>query len=140
MKYYTVSQRLNYKRMLDAYGSWLAPFPWDTYNHLTFAYKSVISKKGNQMLDKLVSPGGAKRMFDETIEKLGEGIIYFRAIEWFPGEDNVHIHCLIGNCKQKIPWEHGIVKIEPYDPQQGGRFYLAKFALSDRADLDYKLN
>lgn len=139
MRYYSDFQRLNYKRTIDAYGRWLEQHPWDTYNHLTFAYNSISPEGESRMIDKSVSPEGAKRMFEEAIKELGERIIYFRAIEWFPQRVNVHIHCLIGNCQEKINWKHGIYKIEPYDPQQGARFYLAKLCLSDRADLDYKL-
>lgn len=120
-------QRINYRKTLDAWGKWLEPFPWDWYGHLTFAKDRIYAE-------------AASRMFQEAIkDREDRKIIYVRAIEWHRDRYCTHIHCLIGNSKEKIVWKHGIAKIEPYDPQGGARFYLAKFFLSDRADLDYKL-
>lgn len=128
MSDYSDFQRLNYNKTLDSYGDWLNPFPWDWYDTLTFAKDRISIQAADQMFEKAIQ------------ELRKENIIYFRAIEWFPPRVNVHIHCLIGNSKERIAWKHGISKIEPYNPQGGARFYLAKFSLSQRVDLDYKLS
>ena len=118
---------MNYKKTLDAYGEWLSPYPWQWYGHLTFAKDRIYVASAN-------------RMFEQAVKDLGdEKIIYVRSIEWHKDRHCTHIHCLIGNSKEKIVWKHGISKAEYYDPQRGARFYLAKFSLSDRADLNYKL-
>lgn len=120
-------KRIDYKKTVDAYGKWLEPYPWSWYGHLTFAKDRIYTE-------------AASRMFEQAIQDLGNGnIIYVRAIEWHRDRFCTHIHCLIGNSKEKIVWKHGIYKMESYDPQKGARFYLAKFSMSDKADLDYKL-
>lgn len=119
--------RTDYKKIMDAMGNWLEPYPWTWYGTFTFA-KDIVSTET------------ASRLFERCVEDLNSNVIYVRAIEWHKFRDCLHIHALVGNTKEMLIWKHGLSKIMPYNPKLGARYYIGKFSLSERADIDYRLN
>ncbi|HAJ57548.1 MAG TPA: hypothetical protein DCL35_07255 [Candidatus Omnitrophica bacterium] len=108
--------------MITALGDWIAPHPWSHFVHLTF--------------NGMVTPEGAKKLFERYVLEQGEEVIFFRAIEWNRFGDVPHIHALIGNTKELKNWYHGIAKVEPYNAGLGARYYICKHITSEYVDWD----
>lgn len=73
---------------------------------------------------------------------------WFRGREPNPYRYGTHFHALVGgvaSVSRRDAWErwfsaHGHARIEPYDPQRGAGFYVAKYVAKELGDLTFSPN
>jgi hypothetical protein len=73
---------------------------------------------------------------------------WFRGREPNPYRYGTHFHALVGGVEhvsRRAAWQrwfsqHGHARIEPYDPQRGAGFYVAKYVTKELGDLRFSAN
>jgi len=73
---------------------------------------------------------------------------WFRGREPNPYRYGTHFHALVGgvaHLSRREAWaawfnQHGHARIEPYDPQRGAGFYVAKYVTKELGDLQFSAN
>jgi hypothetical protein len=122
----------------DAWGDFLAPFPWDWFVTLTFA-------------DEVKSFTGRNRC-NAWLKSLGKAA--GQPIFWFLGEElgdrsgRFHIHLLIGNVAHlhRFTWikrwevRNGWARIFEFDPSLGAAYYVAKYVTKQFGEWDLSDN
>lgn len=110
----------------DAWGEWLGRREWDWFVTLTFA--------------AAIQPWLAARVYDAWARSLqaevGRPMVHARALEW-QKRGVLHFHALVWNVARRTRrdawaarWQSisgGFARIEEYERQEPGRFYLGKY-------------
>lgn len=124
--------------LTEAWGRFLADYPWDWFLTLTFR-----------------DPPGtfrAHRMFARfarDIEKAANVRIgWFRADEYGSAAGHLHLHALMLNTGHlsRIAWMQewdrraGFARILPFDPTRGAAFYCSKYIAKQLGEYDFSEN
>ena len=129
----------NRRELVESYAEFLMAFDWEWFGTMTFRGYSGSSK--------------AKRLFEKWINELqekagGPEFRWFRVTEKGQSGTNNHFHVLIGGLEpknQRARWARrweviaGPARIEPYDPDQDGIYYMLK-TLKVGHDFDFETN
>jgi len=131
----------NLTELQDAWASWIQRFePWHWFVTLTFK-DDLTNTRANKIVARFLR-GMNVDLFGKRWRKKGLGLPYINARER-QRRGTPHFHLLVGgDCyklkrlKYKDLWEgwdgktftrNGMARILPYDKDQGGRFYCAKY-------------
>lgn len=126
------------KQLADAWGDFLAGYPWDWFLTLTFRDPPG-SFRAHRMFDR----------FARDIEKAaGVPTGWFRGDEYGPLGGRLHIHALMLNTAHlpRIAWLNewnrraGFARILPFDATRGAAFYCAKYVTKEFGDHDFSEN
>jgi hypothetical protein len=127
------------EELIEAYAEFLNRFDWDWFVTLTFRGFPSASK--------------ANRVFAQFIYELkksagGWDFRWFRVTEKGRFGGGLHFHSLIGGLKSaaqrtrwKCRWEQiaGDARIEPYDPDEDGIYYILK-TLNTGGDYEFDMD
>lgn len=148
---------LSKKEVLTEWGDWLSrTWRWDWWVTLTYDPKRVPSSNGTHTA---VGWGLSDRHFhdwladsvgdSESAESIIPSVYWLRGREPNPWRYGTHFHALIGGVpmgtSRQRAWgawfkEHGLARIEPYDPTRGAGFYVSKYVVKQLGDLTFSPN
>jgi hypothetical protein len=144
----------------DAWGRWLSDsWDWDWWVTLTFDPVSIDS--GGKF-----APGSAthtsvgwqrsQRSWDAWLSRIEDkpaagglrSSFWFRGREPNPNRRGTHFHALVGgvaHLSRRDAWQswftdHGLARIEPYNPRRGAGFYVSKYVVKELGDLRFSEN
>ncbi len=126
------------KQLAEAWGSFLAGYPWDWFVTLTFR-EPVVSFRAHRLFHS----------FCCDIDRIaGTPIGWFRADEYGPRGGRLHIHALMLNVAHlrrlslMDKWQKlaGYARILPFDPDKGAAYYCAKYVTKTFGDWDVSDN
>lgn len=126
------------EQLAEAWGTFLAGYPWDWFLTLTFR-EPPGSFRAHRMFDR----------FARDIERAANAPIgWFRADEYGSIGGHLHIHGLMlgtGHLS-RMAWLHewnrwaGFARILPFDPAKGAAFYCSKYVTKQFGDYDFSEN
>ena len=124
--------------LTEAWGEFLAGYPWDWFVTLTFR-EPPGSFRAHRMFDR----------FARDIEKAANVTIgWFRGDEYGPIGGRLHIHALMLNTSHlpRMAWLNewnrraGFARILPFDAAKGAAFYCSKYVTKQFGDYDFSEN
>jgi len=126
------------RQLREAWGQFLAQFPWDWFVSLSFR-EMVPTFRAHRLV----------RYFLSDIEKAaGVPIFWFRTDEYGEHTGRFHIHVLVGNVAhlRRLDWmdewnrRAGYARIVPFDQTRGAAYYCAKYVTKQSGDWELSDN
>lgn len=147
------SDPLSRSEVLGAWGDWLNRYEWDWWVTLTYDPKRAPNGRGGHTA---VGWSLSERHWHEWLgQSVGDSqgsasvlpsTYWVRGREPNPYRYGTHFHALVGGVpmgtSRRAAWaawfeQHGMARIEQYDPRRGAGWYVSKYVVKQLGDIQF---
>ena len=148
---------LTREEVVGSWGQWLSDsWDWDWWVTLTYDPRRPVGASGTHtavgwsLSDRHyrewlheVAQDAAKRDGRPPLGNSESPVYFIRGREPNPYRYGTHFHALVGGvatASRRAAWEswfgqHGMARIEPYDPRRGAGWYVSKYVVKQLGDI-----